>query len=319
MRSPRRSGARLALTLTLAARPGSSALGIVLVRHRTGAVIKVIALTVGAILLLGACSQDRPNEPQAGTSGSASASGSTAPTAMRLVVLGDSIALGETCSGCTTYPEQLAAAMQESLGVEVETDNLAVPGAEVADLLELVQADSTVRDSIVGADAVLVTIGLNDLAFGRFDDPCGVAPNFPRIRWSDITHVCVDEATAQYGRDLDAVLDEIDQLRAGRRTMLRVTTVYNSVIGDLVDPTWNSPLAIEPSMFAVEQMVQAQCEAAERHGGSCADTYHALNGDDGSESAQPFLNPADATHLAQPGEDAFAAALIALGFAPLRR
>jgi lysophospholipase L1-like esterase len=277
------------------------------------------ALTVGAILLLGACFQDRPNGPPGATSGSASTSDSTALTAIRLVVLGDSIALGETCAGCTTYPEQVAAAMEDSLGVEVETDNLAVPGAEVADLLELVQEDSSVRDSIAGADGVLVTIGLNDLAFARLDDPCGVAPNFPRIRWSDVTHACVDEATAEYERDLDAVLGEVDELRAGRPTMLRVTTVYNSVIGDLVDPTWNSPAAIEPSIYAVERMVQAQCEVAELHGGSCADTYHALNGGDGSESAQPFLNPADATHLAQPGEDAFAAAIIAQGFSPIER
>jgi hypothetical protein len=95
--------------------------------------------------------------------------------------------------------------------------------------------------------------------------------------------------------------------------------VYNSVIGDLVDPTWNSPAAVEPSMYAVERMAEAQCEVAEAHDGLCADTYHALNGEDGSESAQPFLNPADATHLAQPGEDAFAAAIIALGFSPIER
>ena len=208
--------------------------------------------------------------------------------------------------------------MEDSLGVHVETDNRAVPGAEVADLLELVQSDSAVRDSITAGDAVLVTIGMNDLAFGPGDDPCGVAPNFPEVRWSDITHECVDEATAEYKRDLDTVLGEIDRLRAGHPTMLRVTAVYNSVIGDMVDPTWNSPEAIEPSMYAVEQMTQAQCGVAELHGGVCADTYHALNGEDGSESAQPFLNPADATHLAQPGEDAFAETLIALGFAPLK-
>jgi lysophospholipase L1-like esterase len=238
---------------------------------------------------------------------------------MGLVVLGDSIALGETCSGCATYPEQFAAAMEDSLSVDVKVDNLAVPGAEVADLRELVQTDSTVRHSIAGADAVLVTIGLNDLAFGRLDDPCGVAPDYPRIRWSDITHACVDEATAEYRRDLDAVFGEVEELRAGQPTMLRVTTVYNSVIGDLVDPTWNSPAAVEPSIYAVEQMAQAQCEVAKLHRGLCADTYHALNGKDGSESAQPFLNPADATHLAQPGEDVFAAALIALRFSPLER
>lgn len=144
-------------------------------------------------------------------------------------------------------------------------------------------------------------------------------PRLPRIRWRDITHACVDKATGEYGRDLDAVLGAVDELRTGRPTMLRVTAVYNSVIGDLVDPSWNSPAAIEPSMYAVDQMVQAQCEIAKLHGGMCADTYHALNGKDGSESAQPFLNPADATHLAQPGEDAFAVALSALGFSPLER
>ena len=101
--------------------------------------------------------------------------------------------------------------------------------------------------------------------------------------------------------------------------MLRVTTVYNAVIGDRVDPTWNSPAAIKPSIYAVDRMAEAQCEVAESDDGLCADTYHALNGKDGSESAQPFLNPADATHLAQPGEDAFATVLIALGFAPLHQ
>jgi lysophospholipase L1-like esterase len=270
---------------------------------------------VSAILLFAACSRS----PSNGSPGSASASASATESTVRLVVLGDSIALGETCPGCTTHPEQIATAMEGSLGLEVEARNLAVPSAQVADLLELVQTDSAVRDSIADADAVLVTIGLNDLAFNRLDDPCGVAPNYPRIRWSDITHACVDEATAEYKRDLDTVLGEVDELRAGRPTMLRVTTVYNSVLGDMVDPTWNSPAAVKPSIYAVEQMAQAQCEVAELHGGKCADTYHALNGEDGTESAQRFLNPEDATHLAQPGEDAFADALIAVGFGPLLR
>jgi lysophospholipase L1-like esterase len=237
------------------------------VRHRVGARVRIIALTLLTLLVLEACSQNRPSGPAGDTPDSASASGSIA-TSVRLVVLGDSIALGETCSGCTTYPAELSAAMDDSLGVDVKVDNLAVPGAEVTNLLQLVLTDSTVRDLIESADAVLVTIGINDLAFNRLDDPCGVAPDYPRIRWSDITHACVDEATAEYRRDLDPVLGEVEELRAGQPTMLRVTTVYNSVIGDLVDPTWNSPAAVEPSMYAVEQMAQAQCEIAELHGGA---------------------------------------------------
>ena len=276
-------------------------------------------LTLTAIFMFASCSSSPPSGPPGSASPSPSTTESTSDHVVRLVVLGDSIASGETCDGCTTYPEQLATAMGDSLGVEVETRNLAVPGAEVADLLELVRTDSTVQGALTEANAILITIGINDLAFGRLDDPCDVAPDFPRVRWSSITHSCVEDATAEYQRDLTAVLDEIVGLRAGEPTMLRVTTVYNSVIGDLVDPTWNSPAAVKPSTYAVDRMAKAQCEVAEAHDGLCADTYRALNGEDGSESAQPFLNPADATHLAQPGEDAFAAALIALGFAPLQQ
>jgi lysophospholipase L1-like esterase len=276
-----------------------------------------LAVVSGVIALIASCSSGSVDGSGGGTSTAVTSSPSSW-SVTRLVVLGDSIALGETCSGCTTYPQQVAAAMAKALDVDVETENLSVAGAEVADLLKLVRDNSTVRDSIAGADAILMTIGWNDLAFGRLDDPCGVAPHFPKVAWGSIDHACIDAATADYRRDLDSVLTEIDTLRSTRPTMLRITTVYNAVIGDKVDPTWNSPAAIEPSTYAVEQMGEAQCEIVEEHGGACADTYHALNGKDGTNSAQPFLNPADATHLAQPGEDAFAGALIALGFSPLQ-
>jgi hypothetical protein len=44
-------------------------------------------------------------------------------------------------------------------------------------------------------------------------------------------------------------------------------------------------------MYAVERMVKTQCDVVESHDGLCADTYHALNGEDGSDSAQPFSTP----------------------------
>jgi len=292
--------------------PGGNFLG-----RRAGSRLRTAALMAGAMLLVASCSSRSNGGSGAGTS-TVATSTPTSEASPRLVVLGDSIALSDTCAGCTTYPEQVAAAMADALDVEVETDNLAVSGAEVADLLKLVRSDSIVRDSIARADAILITIGWNDLAFNRLDDPCGVAAHYPKIEWDSITHDCVDAATADYRRDLDSVLSVIDALRSARPTMLRITTVYNAVIGDKVDPTWNIPAAIEPSTYAVEQMVRAQCKLVEEHGGACADTYHALNGKDGHDSAQPFLNAADATHLAQPGEDAFAAAIAALGFSPLQ-
>lgn len=267
-------------------------------------------------LLMG-CADSKSSEATEQTPASTSASAPTPDAAIQLVVLGDSIAKGNACPGCTLYPEQVAAAMEESLGRDVEVRNLAFDGAEVANLLDAVRNESAMRASISDAEAIIVTVGHNDLAYNRLDDPCGVAPDYPRVSWSRLTHDCIDEATDEYRRDLDDVLAEIDDLRAGRPTMLRVTNVYNSTIGDLVDPTWDSPKAIEPSSYAVQRMVRAQCEIASQHDGVCLSTYHPLNGVDGLESAQPFLNPGDATHLAQPGHDAFAEALVAAGFSPL--
>lgn len=273
------------------------------------------ALSACALLTVAACSDD--------PSGSPSERPPTSENSLRLVVLGDSIARADTCPDCARYPEQLAAAMADELKAAVEVENLAwaatnPTAAEVADILDLVRTDPSVGESVAAADAVVVTVGQNDLAYNRLDDPCGVGAEYPRIEWEGVTHSCVDAATAEYESDLDALLTEIESLRAGKPTMLRVTTVYNSAIGDLVDPTWNSPAAVEPTTYAVEQMVGVQCDVAREHGGACADAFHLLNGKSGAESAQPFLNPADATHLAQRGQDAFAEALIAEGMAPLQ-
>lgn len=275
-------------------------------------------VAVVTALLLAGCS----GNGSGGESNGPSVSTSTPADELRMVVLGDSTAGSDTCPGCTIYSEQLATAMEDRLGVDVKIDNLAWAvtnprPAEVAAVLHFVRADSAARDSVAAAEAIVITIGHNNLAYNRLDDPCDVAPAYPRVKWKSLTHKCIDKANAEYGRGLDALLTEIDHLRRGRPTMVRVTTVYNSVIGDLVDPTWNSSDAIEPSTYAVEKMVHTQCQVAARHGALCADTYHVLNGHDGSQSAQPFLNKADATHLAQAGDDAFAAALIKLGFAPI--
>ena len=240
----------------------------------------------------------------------------------RLVALGDSTVGRDTCQGCTTFPRQLATALGQALGVEVEFLDLSwsvtnPKPAEVADILRFVRTDKGAIDALSGADAVVITVGWNDLAFNRFDDPCKVAPTYPVIAWDKLTHACIDKVAAEYRRDLDALLGEIETLRGSKPTMLRVTTTFNAQIGDLIDPGWAAPDATERVRYAVEQIAQTQCEIAERHGGRCADTYHALNGPDGLGKPQAFLDPVDQIHPAQSGHDAFAMALINLGFAPL--
>jgi len=282
--------------------------------------LRAAGASIAAILALAACSAAKDRHASSAVDHASITPTSAPPPAVdQLVVLGDSISTDTSynCVGCTIFPDQLGHALSHALHRPVDVQNLSVPGAQVRDLLHSVRTDPTYRYAIAGADAILINIGWNDVAFGRIDDPCHVAPHFPRVAWRQLTHACMDHALAQYRADLEQVLTTIDTLRDGKPTMLRLTTVYNSVIGDRVDPTWNSPAAIAPSTYVVRHMVQAQCAVVEQHGGRCADVYHVLNGKTGLQSAQHYLEPADPPHLAAPGEDAVARTVIALGFAPL--
>ncbi len=143
---------------------------------------------------------------------------------------------------------------------------------------------------------------------------------------------CIDRVVADYKHTLDQILTQIDRLRGcgevpgvppcserGQSdTLLRIVTVYNSTIGDNVDPSWNSPLAIAPTVRANNLMVHAQCEVIRIHGGRCADIYRVMNGPDGSRPAAAYLDSQGYTELNQLGHKAAAAALIKLGLAPLR-
>jgi GDSL-like Lipase/Acylhydrolase family len=284
-------------------------------------------IAVVGLLLAGGCAEgaDPDSRSDAPTVSTPEGSASSKPPSTKLVVLGDSNAHVTGCyPGCKIFPEQVAQAMSDKLGSEVEVVNLAWAldnprPARVGDIEYYVRNDSAARDELRAADAVIIFVSQNDLPYGRGDDPCRVAPHFPRIRWAELTHECMDAAIAEYESDLDALLSEIDGLRAGRATMLRVVTAVNTAPGDLVDPTWNSPAAIEPSTYSVERMATVQCRLAKRHGGKCADVFHVLNGPGGRRSAQRFLNPNDATHLWDKGHDAVADTVIALGFEPLTR
>jgi len=291
---------------------------------------KGIAGSIVAAVTLAACSNNGGADNNTNSTRSSSASPSNDPSSqasppggpaevakpLRLVALGDSIIYGSECPACGLFVDQFGNALSKKTGEKVEVSNLAVPGAEVSDLLDLVRSDEPVRDALGGANAVVVTIGHNDLPYNRLDDPCHVAAHYPVVEWSEITNACTDRVTDQYRQDLDAVLAEIDQARKRRPTLLRVTTVYNSALGDHVDPSWDSPDAVEPSVYATERYAEAQCEVARDHGGECADTYNALNGQAGRDAAGEFLGP-DYTHLSQEGHDAFAQALISTGFHPL--
>jgi lysophospholipase L1-like esterase len=235
------------------------------------------------------------------------------PEPWSLVALGDSVAvaLGE-CDGCTSFVDLWAKGLSEAAKRRVQVSNHAVPGAEAAEVLDQVKGDGATRTALKGADLVVVALGINDTPWNRRDDPCDAAPEYPTIDWGRISRRCTSRVTGEFEATLDAILDELDTIRAGKPTVLRVTTVYNAVIGNHVDPSWDSPAAIAPSKAANEQFATTQCRLARHHGGACVDVHRTFNGADGSRPAKPFL-ASDYTHPGPKGHRAIAQLLLEAG------
>jgi lysophospholipase L1-like esterase len=239
-------------------------------------------------------------------------SGVTPASTTQVVVLGDSIATTNGCPGCTGFPDVYGQAIARRTGSDVDVENLAVPDTGVADLLRQVQGDSFTRQELADADLVVVTIGFNDTPWGRGDDPCHVAPDFPIVLWDQITDECIKSVTEDYAEGLEAVLTMLDGI-APEHAGLRVVGVYNSVLGDHVDPTWDSPEAVAPSIAGDAAFVEAQRKAAEQHGGVFVDMLKRMNGPLGRHEAGKYL-AADYTHLNQRGHELTARALTQSGW-----
>jgi lysophospholipase L1-like esterase len=236
-----------------------------------------------------------------------------APEPWSLVAVGDSVAVAvPECDGCTSFVDLWADRVSEDAKRPVEVSNHAVAGAEAAEVLDQVKGDGATRAALKGADLVVVAVGVNDTPWNRRDDPCDAAAEYPVIEWGRITERCISRVADEYETTLDAILDELDTLRAGKPTTLRLTNAYNAVIGNRVDPSWDSPAAVAPSRAATDLFDKAQCRLAEHHGGVCIDVHRAFNGADGSKPAGRFL-ASDYTHPGPQGHEAIAQLLLDAG------
>jgi lysophospholipase L1-like esterase len=73
---------------------------------------------------------------------------------------------------------------------------------------------------IARADLITITVGNNDLPWLATADPC-------RQRYDT---ACRKRFLSAYTANLEGILTQIDRLRAGKPTAVRVTTIYNDVI-----------------------------------------------------------------------------------------
>ena len=81
-----------------------------------------------------------------------------------VLALGDSVPYGTACE-CTPYPKLSASDVSRVTGHAVDAVNDAVAGYRSADVLEEVQHDRSVMRHVHRADAVMVEVGANDIAY----------------------------------------------------------------------------------------------------------------------------------------------------------
>jgi lysophospholipase L1-like esterase len=257
----------------------------------------------------------------AATSGAAPTSTATPVAPLHLVVLGDSTAQASRCPGCTDYAHLYAQDIQRATGRVVQVDNRGAPRDGFLPMLQGTQAlanvyaDQSLRRAIADADVVVVGLGFNDTAWNRFDDPCEATPDYPIIHWDEISEDCQRRVTHENKQTLDVLLTQVNQLRGGKPTLLRVVSSYDNVIDDTGDPGWDTPDGRRVAKRGNTLMTSAQCELAGFHGGRCADVLHTFNGPGVDASAQRYL--VDGTHLNQAGHRQVARLLADLGYSPL--
>jgi lysophospholipase L1-like esterase len=289
---------------------------------------RLMLLIVVAAVVLAACG-DAPAvpttlpAPAASTLAPASAPPPTVgvtPTAgpqpWLLVAIGDSIPFNspDDCPGCTGFVDRYAAAIIKATGHPVKVMNLSQhTGLQIDGLLDELKTDASRRDALAQADIIVVSIGHNDTAWNRGDDPCD-GQNGDNPDWSKYNATCATAAADIFRPKLERIFSQIVSLRTGKPTIFRTINVYNDWIGVLGGVV--SSEGTNATRAVIDAWSAMTCTAAQANGVTCADIYHAFNGSDGLKPA-PDLLAQDTTHPSDKGNAVIAGVLVDLGYAPL--
>src|SRR5205823_14486389 len=119
--------------------------------------------------------------------------------------------------------------------------------------------------------------------------------------------------TARYHANLDKILTEIDRLRAGRPTAVRLTTQYSDFGGPDI---CCGAIATKVAAQVKAAFNKVECEAAAAHYATCVDLLEPFNGPSGTTWPGDLIGP-DGTHPSAAGHQKIAELLESSGLAPL--
>jgi hypothetical protein len=225
-----------------------------------------------AVALAGCGGQDSSEADSRAVASSPTAS---AERGFTYVALGDSWPEGAHCAGCRTFVRTHADALADRLEASVTFHNLAgqaqpyfeTPGGGgSAGLLRALRTDETFRKKVAGGDIIVISTGPNDggdifalIQGGKCGGEDGTA--------------CIATLSRKWQRDFDAILTEIERLRAGHSTVIRLVSAANA----FNDPM-SSPATLRGFEAYFQALTEAMCDNAKKHDAKCVDVRPVLNG-----------------------------------------
>ncbi len=270
----------------------------------------VVALT--ALVLVAGCGGGDRNGPAADSGTLEETTASEPPSGeWDLVALGDSVPTGAGDAGPQrSFPELLAKRIAKDTGRTVNVTNLAVGGAS-GELRTEIEQNADYREAIAGAEIVTLSIGGNDLFQAQQAWLSGTCDDGG----------CYEEALAGFDENWRAILAKVVELRKPGEAMLRVTNVYNPLIGHKVarqELGSRYEALSELTTKNASKLSSLICDAATREGMRCADVHTVFNGSAGRDNPHAKgLISEDGVHPSVKGHRAIAATIAQLGYSPL--
>jgi hypothetical protein len=230
----------------------------------------LVPLTIG--LLFVGCGGSSELEKHTSTTGS------SASSELSYLALGDSWPEGAHCGYCRTFAGLYADGLASQTGRRVVFEDItgaAQPyfelGGGSASLLKALRSDPSTRRAVAKADVIMIATGPNEGAAyeAAKAGTCG----------GDDDMACFRTQRRMWERNFDAILDEIEGLRAGKPTAIRLVSAANPFVSD---PSMAKGL---PEDFATKEgalifmnLNDTLCSNAARHDAVCVDVRPILNG-----------------------------------------
>lgn len=208
------------------------------------------------------------------------------PEAWDLVAIGDSMVAGYGVLPDDVYTRVYARLLGEELGLTVnvlEHVDARDPG-RIADWIEVLTSDESLRSDLARAEIVTVFLGFHDIGMAVFEECSGA--------WPDPLEACFREATAPMPDDFDELFAQIRDLVPDG---IPILMGYDGGLPPLpqyeTQPYWQ-----EMRRILVDDWRPGLYAAAEAHDVTVIGWYEALNGPAG-EALHPEFLTADQGHF----------------------